>query len=183
MPPSASPVVIDLAVIDPTAHLKLVFCCAHRLGPRCPAGLEAGDLVAPGWRALVRAAKTYDPARGALGAYLSFNVRRGMRQAMTRHKVWRQAPAPYEDGDACAEVPDRPAADPHAREEAARLLEVLPPRLRELVEHRFGLGGGEELSAAELAGRMGVSVARINQLLGEAMRLLRESAARCGMCG
>ncbi len=65
-------------------------------------------------------------------------------------------------------------------EEIHRQLTTLPARERELLEMRFGLGGDEPMSLAEIGQRMGISRERARQLEAQALRRLREPNSRRG---
>ncbi len=60
--------------------------------------------------------------------------------------------------------------------ELADGLEQLEPRLREVLELRFGLAGGEPSTLDEVGERLGVTSERVRQLQSRALRQLRLSA-------
>ncbi len=54
----------------------------------------------------------------------------------------------------------------------------LPPREREIIEMRYGLGGGEELTQKEVADRLGISQSYISRLEKKIIARLREELCR-----
>jgi RNA polymerase sigma factor (sigma-70 family) len=56
----------------------------------------------------------------------------------------------------------------------AGLVQVLPPRQRAIIQHRFGLTGAEEMTYDELGACWGVTKERIRQIEVSALRKLRQ---------
>ncbi len=62
------------------------------------------------------------------------------------------------------------------RTELERLLHVLPPRERRIVDWRFGLSDQPARTLEEIGGRIGLSRERVRQLVSRALRRMREHA-------
>jgi RNA polymerase primary sigma factor len=76
---------------------------------------------------------------------------------------------------------DEDAADPvegidrvELRRELELLVERLGPRERQILEWRFGLGGDDPVTLAEIGQRIGLSRERVRQIEAQALRRLRE---------
>ncbi len=82
-----------------------------------------------------------------------------------------------EDVEDPAEELDRDSAGRHIEPLLARL----EPREREILRRRFGLGGEEPLSLAEIGRRIGLSRERVRQLERRALARLRETADLMGI--
>ena len=63
------------------------------------------------------------------------------------------------------------------REAVRRAVARLGPRERELIELRFGLRGGEELTQKEVADRLGISQSYISRLEKKILSHLKEDLA------
>jgi RNA polymerase primary sigma factor len=75
-----------------------------------------------------------------------------------------------------AEGPDTVASEHFRAAELEQALEQLEPRLRELIERRFGLGGHNSQTLDEIGKSLGVTRERVRQLETRALRELRTSA-------
>ena len=58
------------------------------------------------------------------------------------------------------------------------LLETLPPRLRLIIERRFGIGQDQPLALCDIGRQLGVTRERIRQLERKALALLRQAVYR-----
>jgi RNA polymerase primary sigma factor len=93
--------------------------------------------------------------------------------------------SPIGDGDSVYAdlIEDRDSESPHAASatkartaELAKALESLEPRMRQVVERRFGLDGQKPQTLEELGAELGVTRERVRQLELRALRVLRETA-------
>ncbi len=75
-----------------------------------------------------------------------------------------------------SESPDAAHAHNARAAELAKALESLDPRMRQVVERRFGLDGEKPQTLEELGAELGVTRERVRQLELRALRALRESA-------
>ncbi|HZQ04334.1 MAG TPA: sigma-70 family RNA polymerase sigma factor [Gaiellaceae bacterium] len=75
-----------------------------------------------------------------------------------------------------SESPDVAHAHNARAAELAKALESLDPRMRQVVERRFGLDGEKPQTLEELGAELGVTRERVRQLELRALRALRESA-------
>jgi RNA polymerase sporulation-specific sigma factor len=148
-------------------HIGLAANIARKVGRNSRLPLE--DLVQEGCLGLLYAARTFDPRMGCrFTTYAAPAVRWFIHKALA--KVRPVAPfLAWEKED--LEAP--PGADPETREEVDRLLRFLRPDERRVIEMRFGLNGRPEMSAREVAGRLGVSRQRVDFLLHRGLERLR----------
>lgn len=140
-----------------------------------------------------RAARSWDPGRGAFLPFaLSWSRGVGLRMAgaaapasVTVHGMLHRddasphlSPVELPDEVADSEEPTEPDVD-LARAVAALAagVEGLPPRERELITQRYGLGG-DELTQDELADRMGVARRTLRGLESQALDRLRAAIGR-----
>jgi RNA polymerase primary sigma factor len=93
--------------------------------------------------------------------------------------------SPIGDGDSVfadmiedenAGTPDSESADKERSVALARAVESLEPRMRRVVERRFGLDGQPPQTLEELGGELGVTRERVRQLELRALRQLRETS-------
>jgi len=164
--------------VDPAEHVGLAVMLARKYGPgvRDPEGvLEVAVL------ALLGAARRFDPALGAWGAYASTSV-----VAAVRGEVGRQLRAPREtslyyvtaDGDE-VERSDLPHVEPL---DGTRLLAAsvrsavagLPEREARIVRLRYGLDG-EPWTLDAIGADLGLSRSRVAQLEARALGRLRRT--------
>ncbi len=162
-------------------NTDLVAYAVHRLG-YAPRRAPLADRLAAGYLGLLRAADTYDPARGAFSTYALVWVRHALTDLSRREReeaLSLDAPLFEEDGDGrtladLLEAPHRPEDRALERYLVARALSRLSPRHREALERRFGLVGEEETLAA-VGASWGVSRERARQVEAEALRRAREA--------
>ena len=60
------------------------------------------------------------------------------------------------------------------KESVRRAVAALEPREREIIEMRYGLGGGDEMTQKEVADRLGISQSYISRLEKKIIAHLRE---------
>src|SRR5581483_225713 len=75
-----------------------------------------------------------------------------------------------------AETPDGASNDKARTAELAKALASLEPRMRKVVERRFGLDGEKPYTLEELGNELGITRERVRQLELRALRVLRESS-------
>jgi len=78
--------------------------------------------------------------------------------------------------DRASDRPEERTAVRLRNKELAAALDQLTPRLREVLELRFGLAGGDTLTLEEVAKRLGVTSERVRQLQARALRDVRDFA-------
>jgi len=136
----------------------------RRLG-RVPTGEELGRAagVSPARYAL---AATSPRRAVALDAPVSAQIERSLAETLA-------------DAEA---IPADQRVEERARCEGVyRLLDGAPPRERQILEARFGLGGREERTLQELADELGVSRERVRQIEKEALARLESRATELGL--
>jgi RNA polymerase primary sigma factor len=156
------------AVVD-ARTIRIPSSASHRLAAVRRAEREL-ERLAPG-----------SPSTEAIAERTGFSVRRvqALREAAS---VTASLDEPVgEDGSALGDlIADRQAIDPwrHTDERETRrqlwsMVDVLPDRHREVLVRRYGLGGEEPETHAEIGARLGVGEERSRQLEREALRRLR----------
>jgi RNA polymerase primary sigma factor len=78
--------------------------------------------------------------------------------------------------DESAESPDEATADSHRATELEAALASLDPRMRRVIERRYGLDGEPSQTLEELGTALGITRERVRQLENKALRELRRSA-------
>jgi RNA polymerase sigma factor (sigma-70 family) len=152
-------------------HDGLVHACIHYLEV---GGVPYGEAVEEGriglWRAILR----YDPSRQV--AFSTFAWRRILGEVWRygerfSQKGERMEEEPYE---ACyMELAEEAWLEAQIAEELKEALEMLPERLRGILEQGYGLSGEPPQTLAEVGRQMGVSRERVRQLRNEGLALLR----------
>ena len=164
--------------LDPAAVLELgpwITACARAyLRSAAERGMGLEDLAQAGALGALKAARSYDPDKGK--TYLSWATRR-IRDEMA---ALCRRPAHQSLDEGGAEAADGGAPDPDKAIEAAQAMKGLPLRERGLLAAHFGIGTGCAATNAVLAGRMGLSPGRVNQLLNQALSRARRRVTRNG---
>jgi RNA polymerase primary sigma factor len=78
--------------------------------------------------------------------------------------------------DERADSPDTITSDAARAQELAKAIEALEPRMRQVVERRFGLDGSAPQTLEELGIELGITRERVRQLESKALRELRRTA-------
>lgn len=169
----------DALVAD---NVRLVYAAAHRVLPRglCPG--DHDDAVQAGLIGLYHAARQFDPARGfAFSTYATVAIVRRIKAAHRRRAVERARHITLSDVNASS---SRTAQADHrdvpASLDAAREVDRLAGREREIMLRLSGWDGLPAETLASIAGRWGVSVERARQVQASALNRLRR---RLGVCG
>ena len=172
-------------------NLRLVVYIAKRFEST---GVSLEDLISIGAIGLIKAVNTFNPEKNIkLGTYASrcieneilMYLRRSSRQ---KTEVSIDEPLNVDwDGNELllSDILGTEEDTVHERleEEAdrkllAEALQQLHPREREIVELRFGLRDGKELTQKEVADRMGISQSYISRLEKKIMTRLRKEIAK-----
>jgi RNA polymerase primary sigma factor len=183
-------------------HRRLAYKMARRYEGF---GVDREDLEQEAISGLIKAVDRFDPTRGtAFSTYATYWIRRSLQEAVARgslirtpdfFKRRRRRPrvvsldAPIgADGDLTVAdaIPD-PWSVRHdplarfthalARERLHQLVDLLPPREREVIHARFGFGFDDQpKTLKEIGDGMGISHTRAGQILGSALRHLRHTA-------
>ncbi len=137
------------------------------------------DLVSVGNEALLRAARTFDPARGIpFGSWASVVVRNALNSAA--RKAGNRRKHETAAGEAIAAAPDARGDEGDELEQAAvarlwaSLVDRLASRERDLVRAVFGLTGLGETTRTDLARQLGLTKARVGQVVKAALAKLRD---------
>lgn len=160
-----------------TANLALIRALASRLGPDPD---SRDELIGVGHLALMRVVDRFDVRYGfRFSTYATTAVRREMNSAM--RKRWRDAARVAATPDLDPESPGSCGGVFDAEElgMVRQMLHVVPAREREILEARYGLGGGGKvLSYRKLATRFGISPERVRQLVERSFGRIRKQFAR-----
>lgn len=163
-----------------TKHLGLAAIVARRF--HC---LEFEDAMQEACLGLMRAAQTYDPAKGRLSTYSFLWMRTFCCRAMRRQNVRIRTPSdlwgpPYEGAapsrtlesmlPSHATAPDDEASAHQLSAALLERIETLPPKLQHVIRGRFY----EDQTLQEIGLELGVSRERVRQLECEALHLLRQ---------
>lgn len=152
-------------------HIGLVHACIHYLEI---GGVPYGEMVEEGriglWRAIVR----YDPSRQV--AFSTFAWRRILGEVWRYGQRFRQKGEGLEEKpyEACqAKLGEAAWEQAQIAETLRESLELLPERLRGILEQVYGLGVNPPQNMAEIGRQMGVSRERVRQMRNEGLALLR----------
>jgi RNA polymerase sigma factor (sigma-70 family) len=151
-------------------HLGLVANIARRVGRGCRLPLE--DLVQEGCLGLLYAARSFDPGKGCqFTTFAAPAVRWFILKALARVR-----PTPSFAGWTEEDRSPRPGRDSEIQEEVERLLRCLRPDEERIIAMRFGFHGFAEMSAREVASRLGVSRQRVDFLFHRGLARMRSLA-------
>jgi RNA polymerase sigma factor (sigma-70 family) len=155
-------------------HGKLVHAFIQRQGG---GDLPYEEALQAGRIGLWRAIRRYDPSRGfAFSTYAWVAIQRAIHQA-----VEKERPPPTLDLEALRDQSytldlDEEIDQALIKEALYDLVAHLTPRLRRIIEGRYGLAAGRPCGLKELGAEMGLSAERIRQLQQEALAWLRHPA-------
>ena len=133
-----------------------------------------------------------EPTLAELGALTALSSER-----LHELLAWQPRPASLDaasqneqDLSLAERIPDREASDPAVAAELGEVqtglrqaLGMLNERERQVLELRFGLGGGDDLTLAEIGERLGLSRERVRQVEGQAIKKLRFRARSLRLTG
>lgn len=155
-------------------HTKLIHAFIQRQGG---GDVVYEDALQAGRIGLWRAIKGYDPSRGfAFSTYAWVAIQRAIHQA-----VEAERPPPTLGMEALRD--QGYLLDLDEEMDQALIMEALcdqvahlPPRLRRIIEGRYGLTGKQVCGLKELGAELGLSAERVRQLQQEALAWLRHPA-------
>jgi RNA polymerase sigma factor (sigma-70 family) len=151
-------------------HLGLVSKIARRLGPTRWLPLE--DLIQEGCFGLMYAARRFRPAAGyRFSTFAAPAIRWSILKALRKTRRAKSLKAWH-----VKQIAAPPGTDPDVADEVGRLLRCLPREDWQVVEMRFGLGGGGETPVREIAGRLGVSRQWVEFILARSLERMRRQA-------
>jgi RNA polymerase sigma factor (sigma-70 family) len=131
------------------------------------------DLVQEGWIGLWKAIEHYEEGRGVrFSSYACVVIKYQLWQAVMRSQKaagWLED----EKGEADLDRVVRVWQEAQSQQALGEELEILPQRLREVIELHYGLSGGEPQNLAEIGRGWGLTRERIRQLHEQALGLLR----------
>lgn len=172
-------------------NLRLVVFIARKFDNT---GIMLEDLISIGTIGLIKAVNTFDPSKKIkLATYASRCIENEVLMFLRRHSRTRMEVSLDEplktdwDGNELllsdvlgteSDTVMRPMEDDVEHQLLRQALERLPQRERQIVEMRFGLGGGGEKTQKEVAERMGISQSYISRLEKRIMLRLRREISR-----
>jgi RNA polymerase sporulation-specific sigma factor len=160
--------------IDPAEHTRLVFFVANQVARRYRRDADA--LVGVGYLGLVRAARTFDPARGKFSTYACNRIKFELMNHL-KYEHTRTLHPLLVDEDGLQIDPQAPPEDePGAALDVTSLLRRLTPVERKVVELRFGIPDGHERTCDEVGAVLGVTGERAGVLLRRAVQKMRGGA-------
>lgn len=156
---------------DVLGHLALVPPIARRVKAKLPDGFDLEDLVQAGMVGLLKAARSYDPARCPFSFWARLKIRAEIIQAI-RGEAFRYA---------CSEraLPeDLAASKPEEPEEPGEEAEVLAAALMVLSEEQRAIVAavyeeGRSLRSVSRSGELGLGRRRVLRHHDEALGILR----------
>jgi RNA polymerase primary sigma factor len=160
-------------------------------------GLPLKDLVQEGNIGLMKAAETFDPAKGKFGTYAFWWIKayilRAIEESWLVHvPSWREEPNRDDKGDApvCQIVeldesatapteeddgPFKAATENETKQVVQGMLSKLGPRERRIICLRFGIGnGGKDHTIEEIGRSVGLPPERVRQILSKALTKMRK---------
>jgi RNA polymerase sigma factor (sigma-70 family) len=145
------------------------------------AGLLEEEARQAGRYGLWRAILGYDAQRGtAFSTYAYVAIMRYVWAAVQGHRRRKKREVSTEIlglyFSAIAADPAREQEEAEVEQALWELVARLPERLRQVIEARYGLRGGERQTLAEIGGQLGVCGERVRQLQQEALVWLRHPA-------
>lgn len=172
-------------------NLRLVVFIARKFDNT---GIMLEDLISIGTIGLIKAVNTFDPSKKIkLATYASRCIENEVLMFLRRHSRTRMEVSLDEplktdwDGNELllsdvlgteSDTVMRPMEDDVEHQLLRQALDRLPQRERQIVEMRFGLGGGGEKTQKEVAERMGISQSYISRLEKRIMLRLRREISR-----
>ncbi|MBR5427699.1 MAG: sigma-70 family RNA polymerase sigma factor, partial [Clostridia bacterium] len=168
-------------------NLRLVVYIAKRF-ENTGVGLE--DLISIGTIGLIKGVNTYDGGKNIkLATYCSRCIENEILMYI-RKNTYLKAEISLDEpinvdwdgnellvGDVLGSDPDSVSKNIEENEEKAmvkRLVDALPERERQIIELRFGLRGGRELTQKEVADLLGISQSYISRLEKKIIERLKE---------
>ncbi len=146
-------------------------------------GADLDDLIQEATLGLLRAAREYNPKRGAFAALAGLCIKNALNHSLRdrKHRPWKSLPVDesgieIEPHDAAGEAPEQQAVDDEQGAKIDALLRRLPTRERRVVELRFGLRDGRPRSRQEVADELGVGLGRVAQIQASALARMRRAA-------
>lgn len=125
---------------------------------------------------LLSVAHKYDPTRGAAGTFAGACINHFLHRRWNRERQqpaavdWLDNLAGADDGLRAIEGRFRASA---IKTLAARLLQSLSDRERRVIIARYGLGGAEPKTLAQIGRRMGLTRQRVQQIVAVALAKMR----------
>ncbi len=167
-------------------NLRLVVYIAKRFEST---GVGIEDLISIGTIGLIKAVRTYDPEKSIkLATYASRCIENEILMYLRKGNSLREVSLDeplnvdfegnellledvlYEDEDSVFSA----LSGMEDKRSVRRALETLPEREREIIEMRYGLSGGRELTQKEVADRLGISQSYISRLEKRIISRLKE---------
>lgn len=158
-------------------NLRLV---AHVAKKFDSSGIDHDDLISIGTVGLIKAVETFQPAKGTkFATYAARCIQNEIlmqlrAQKKTRKDVSLDSPIGTDKEGNAITIGDVLGSDADETEEEVskrmeiksmlKLLDVLDPRERKVVELRFGLADGEEWTQNEVADELGISRSYVSRL-------------------
>jgi RNA polymerase sigma factor (sigma-70 family) len=167
---------------------RLVYhCCKRYLRWARAVGIDIEDLHQEAMMGLFKAAHAFNPNHGArFSSFACATIRHRLHNLLTRRRFRALKPLAtdfegnvVEHEDVNALAPDALALLADDRESVARMLRLLLPRERVIVQMYFW----NELSFALIGKQLGLSGERVRQIFERAMQRMRLAANRPGERG
>lgn len=161
------------------ANLRLVVAIAKRYINN--EQIELFELVSEGNMSLIRAVEKFDFARGnRFSTYATSAIKHSFARFIPKEGSWRRLFTSVETIDTVLPFltePDKTEREVLSNEAKALVcekgLKSLNSRERDVIVHRFGLEGAEEMTLEDLGHKHHVSKERIRQIESEALEMLR----------